>query len=41
MYTEFGEKLQKAMESIDSFTWSDKNGNDVKLIDAPENDLQK
>lgn len=41
MYTEFGEKLQKAMESIDSFTWRDKNGNDVKLVDAPENDLQK
>lgn len=41
MYTEFGEKLQNAMTSIDSLTWKDKNGNDIKLMTASEEDLQK
>ena len=41
MRTEFGEKLQQAINSIDSFTWKDKNGNVVKLVDADETSLQK
>lgn len=41
MRTEFGEKLQEAINSIDSLTWKDKNNNVVKLMDASENDLQK
>lgn len=40
MNTEFGEKLQKAINSIDSLTWRDKNGNDVKLVNASVEDLQ-
>lgn len=41
MHTELGEKLQSAMESIDSLVWKDKTGASIKLIDAPEEDLQK
>lgn len=41
MCTEFGEKLQNAMDSIESLTWKDKNGNDVKLMAAPEEDIRK
>lgn len=41
MCTEFGEKLQNAMDSIESLTWKDKNGNDVKLMTAPEEDIRK
>ena len=41
MYTEFGEKLQNAMDSIESLTWVDKNGNSVKLMNASVEDLQK
>lgn len=41
MSTEFGEKLQKAMDKIESLTWRDKNGNDVKLIEASEDNLNK
>lgn len=41
MRTEFGEKLQNAIDSIESLTWKDKNGNDVKLITASEEDIQK
>jgi hypothetical protein len=41
MRTEFGEKLQKAMESVDSLTWKDKNGNVTKLMDAQASDLIK
>lgn len=41
MRTEFGEKLQKAIESVDSLTWKDKNGNSIKLMDAPASDLIK
>lgn len=41
MYTEFGEKLQSAISSIESLTWKDKNGADIKLITAPEEDIQK
>ena len=29
MRTEFGEKLQNAMDSVESYTWKDKNGNDI------------
>lgn len=41
MMTELGEKLQNAMNSIESFTWKDKNGNSVKLMTASIEDLQK
>lgn len=41
MSTEFGEKLQKAMDKIESLTWRDKNGHDVKLIEASEDNLNK
>lgn len=41
MRTEFGEQLQKAMDSINSLTWKDKNGNVIKLMDAPAADLIK
>lgn len=41
MSTEFGEKLQSAMDSIESLTWKDKNGNNIKLMEAPEESLQK
>ncbi len=41
MYTEFGEKLQNAMDSIESLTWKDKNGNDIKLMQASSEDIQK
>ena len=39
--TEFGEKLRSVLESIDSLTWRDKSGNDVKLVDASVKDLRK
>ena len=41
MRTEFGEKLQNAIDSVESLTWKDKNGNDIKLMTAPEEDIQK
>lgn len=41
MSTEFGDKLQKAMDKIESLTWRDKNGNDVKLMEASEDNLSK
>lgn len=41
MRTEFGEKLQNAIDSVESYTWKDKNGNDVKLIEASVVDLKK
>lgn len=41
MYTEFGEKLQSAMNSVESYTWKDKNGQDIKLINASAVDLKK
>lgn len=41
MSTEFGEKLQNAMDSIESLTWKDKSGNDIKLMTAPEEDIRK
>lgn len=41
MCTEFGEKLMQAMDSIESLTWRDKSGNDVKLVEASEENLQK
>ena len=39
--TEFGEKLRDVLESINSLTWRDKSGNDVKLMDASVEDLRK
>ena len=41
MRTEFGEKLEKAMNDINSLTWKDKSGNVIKLVDAPAEDLIK
>lgn len=41
MSTEFGEKLQNAMDSIESLTWKDKSRNDIKLMTAPEEDIRK
>lgn len=41
MRTEFGEKLEKAMNDINSLAWKDKNGNVIKLMDAPAEDLIK
>lgn len=41
MHTEFGEKLQNAIDSIESLTWKDKNGNEVKLMAASPDDLKK
>jgi hypothetical protein len=41
MRTEFGEKLQNAIDSIESLTWKDKNGNEVKLMTASPDDLKK
>lgn len=41
MRTEFGEKLEKAMNDVNSLTWKDKNGNVIKLVDAPAEDLIK
>lgn len=40
MNTEFGEKLQEAMNSIESFIWIDKKGNSVKMLDMPADELQ-
>lgn len=41
MQTEFGEKLQNAINSIESLTWRDRDGNNIKLITAPEEDIKK
>ena len=41
MRTEFGEKLQNAIDSIESLAWIDKNGNSVKLMTASVEDIQK
>ena len=41
MSTEFGEKLQNAMDSIESLTWKDKSCNDIKIMTAPEEDIRK
>ena len=41
MRTEFVEKLEKAMNDVNSLTWKDKNGNVIKLVDAPAEDLIK
>lgn len=41
MRTEFGEKLEKAMNDVNSLTWKDKNRNVIKLVDAPAEDLIK
>ena len=41
MRTEFGEKLEKAMNDVNSLTWKDMNGNVIKLVDAPAEYLIK
>lgn len=41
MRTEFGEKLQNAIDSIESLTWKDKDGNYVKLMTTSEENIQK
>lgn len=40
MNTEFGEKLQNAMNSIDSFIWVNKKGESVKMVNMPADELQ-
>lgn len=39
MHTEFGEKLQTALNSIDSLTWKEQNGSTIKLVDATAEQL--
>ena len=39
--TEFGASLQSAINSIHSYVWEDKDGNIIKLMDAPAENLQK
>lgn len=39
MNTEFGEKLQNALNSIESFEWKDRSGKTVKMIDMPADQL--
>lgn len=39
MATEFGEKLQTAVNSIETLIWRDKTGKDVKLVDASGEEL--
>lgn len=41
MNTEFGEKLQNAMESVDALIWRSKDGNTVRLMDANPEDLKR
>ena len=40
MTTEFGEKLQSAMNSINSYVWMNKKGESVKMMDMPADELQ-
>lgn len=40
MCTEFGEKLQEAMNSINSSVWVNKDGSTIKMIDMPADELQ-
>lgn len=35
MSTELGEKLQEAMNGINTLVWIDKDGVEVKMMDAP------
>lgn len=41
MCTEFGEKLQNAMNSVNSYVWIYKDKRSVKLMDMPADELQK
>ena len=41
MCTEFGEKLQNAMNSINSFIWINKKGDSIKMVDMPADQLQE
>lgn len=41
MCTEFGEKLQNAMNSINSYVWVNKDGSSIKLVDMPADKLQE
>lgn len=41
MCTEFGEKLQNAMNSINSFIWINKKGESIKMVDMPADQLQE
>lgn len=40
MCTEFGEKLQNAMNSINSYVWINRKGESIKMIDMPADQLQ-
>jgi hypothetical protein len=41
MITEFGEKVQNALESMEALTWRSKDGNTVRLVDASPEELQR
>lgn len=41
MCTEFGEKLQNAMNSINSHIWINKKGESIKMMDMPADQLQE
>lgn len=41
MCTEFGEKLQNAINSLNSYVWVNKDGSTVKMMDMPADVLQK
>ena len=41
MCTEFGEKLQNAMNSINSYVWINRKGESIKMIDMPADQLQE
>lgn len=41
MCTEFGEKLQNAMNSINSFVWINKKGDSIRMVDMPADQLQE
>lgn len=39
MCTEFGEKLQNAMNSINSYIWINRKGESIKMVDMPADEL--
>lgn len=42
MNTDLGEKLQNAMDkAVNNFVWKEKNGTEVKLVDATPAELSK
>ena len=41
MCTEFGEKLQNAMNSINSYVWVNKDKTTIRMVDMPADQLQE